>query len=809
MIKNFILTVIMLFCSELLYIQGQKYVSPSGNDANAGTIDAPFKTISRGLNGLKSGSILYVRKGVYHETVKFNSKRGSTESPIVIKNYQDEKVIIDGSQPIEELATSDWILHKDDIYKIHLKEDITQVFVDRVWMMAARWPNARFDKGEGWDKKTWAQGNEKLSGNTVLFDDPQNGHDLAKSGLDVKGAMAVMNIGKFVSCCRRVESHNAGQNFFEFKSFPRYLPKENYYFLEGKLEFLDNETEWYFDNFDKVLYLWVPGGGKPQANVRAKTMRRGMDFFKSNHIKVQGIDFFACNFGILNCNSIILEDCDFDYPTYNRRALGVTGEERAIEIRNGSNSKIINCAFRNTDGMGLRTLASNNITVENCEFTNIDYTVAHQPMGGGAVVFRRGSNCTFRRNTVTTSGSARGIGFDNKSVLELNYIRDLGHLQSDGSSAEFGGGAKDMLFSHNWFDSNRKSSARFSDGSRSVLPKSGMRTGILRNNVTTNPAQSITFMVKGDEREVYNNVAETNIVFADTSKDPKTSGIHRNSISANNATARYVSRVFPSFINPSGKHMTNWESKGDKEAFKLLFYDWDNKDFRPRPNSGLVDKGSVVMGINNEFRGKGPDIGAYELGDKDYWIPGRQLEKTSHPIPANGGKTIYERVDLIWLHAYKSGEAEIYFGDSASTLKSLGRFKNNIVNPGKLVANTTYYWRADAIVNGKVKQGEVWHFTAGVNTLGESIDSAQDISDHLWDKSSFKVYPNPTSGNMSIEIPEYDIRVSVYSVSGQLVLSKQVKKQFSQLETNALAKGIYIVRFEKEGHFIDKKIVKL
>lgn len=801
MVKNLILIPTILLCLGFFQVHGQKYVSPSGNDENNGTISSPFKTISKGIKALRSGDILYVREGVYHETAKINSKRGSKDAPIVIKNYQNEKVLIDGSQSIEELTTSDWVQHKDNIYKIQLNTDITQVFVDRVWMMAARWPNARFDKGEGWDqKKTWAQGNENLSGKTVLYDDPQNGHNLAATGIDVTGAMAVMNTGKFVSCCRLVESHEAGQDYFEFKTFPRYLPVKNYYFLEGKLEFLDNETEWYFDNVEKVLYLWTLGGGKPR-NVRVKTMERGMDFFKSDNIKVQGIDFFACNFRILRCDAITIEDCDFDYPTYNKRALGVTGLDRAIEIRKGSNSKIINCAFRNTDGMGLRTLASNNITVENSEFTNIDYTVAHQPMGGGAVVFRGGSNCVFRRNTVTTSGSARGIGFDNKSVLELNYISNLGHLQSDGSSAEFGGGAKNMLFTHNWFDANRKTSARFSDGPRGVLPNSGMRTGILKNNVTTNPAQTITFMVKGDERQVYNNVAETNIVFADTSGDPRNSGIHKNSISANNATARYVSRVFPSYSKPSGTHKTNYESEGNLEAFKKLFFDWDNKDFRPRPNSGLIDKGSVITGVNDLYRGLAPDIGAYELGDDNYWIPGRQLELPSHPIPTNGGKTIYERVDLIWLHAYKSVEAEVFFGESESSLQSLGRHRNNIVNPGELTEEKTYYWRVDPVVNGEVKRGNVWHFTAGVNTIDKPIN--------VLDKDSYKVYPNPNTGDVFIEIPIPDAKVTIYSLNGQLILTKHINNQFDQLEINKLATGVYIVQFEKNGYFIQKKIIKM
>ena len=45
------------------------YVSPLGNDTNAGTFAAPFKTITKGITSAQNGDTILVSAGVYHEYV--------------------------------------------------------------------------------------------------------------------------------------------------------------------------------------------------------------------------------------------------------------------------------------------------------------------------------------------------------------------------------------------------------------------------------------------------------------------------------------------------------------------------------------------------------------------------------------------------------------------------------------------------------------------------------------------------------------------------------------------------------------------
>jgi parallel beta-helix repeat protein len=73
------------------------YVSPSGNDANAGSLSAPFRTITKGVSRLVPGDHLLVRGGTYNEAVSIWNKYGTAAAPITVSAYPNEVAIIDGA----------------------------------------------------------------------------------------------------------------------------------------------------------------------------------------------------------------------------------------------------------------------------------------------------------------------------------------------------------------------------------------------------------------------------------------------------------------------------------------------------------------------------------------------------------------------------------------------------------------------------------------------------------------------------------------------------------------------------------------
>ena len=67
--------------------------------------------------------------------------------------------------------------------------------------------------------------------------------------------------------------------------------------------------------------------------------------------------------------------------------------------------------------------------------------------------------------------------------------------------------------------------------------------------------------------------------------------------------------------------------------------DPENLDFRPIPNSILVDAGKMIIGLTDDYIGSAPDIGAYEHGAKNYWIPGPKETVASMPVPVDSTTT--------------------------------------------------------------------------------------------------------------------------------------------------------------------------
>lgn len=98
------------------------YVSPMGLDTNSGTVDKPFKTISKGISVATPGTVIYIKPGTYKEKVTINSKKGNSANPIVlvgdttdVTNYP----IIDGGDvkftgktdsPAINIKNSSWIV---------------------------------------------------------------------------------------------------------------------------------------------------------------------------------------------------------------------------------------------------------------------------------------------------------------------------------------------------------------------------------------------------------------------------------------------------------------------------------------------------------------------------------------------------------------------------------------------------------------------------------------------------------------------------------------------------------------------------
>ena len=75
------------------------FVSPSGQDSNAGTEKEPFRTIQKGVDTLKPGDVLTIFPGRYHESVKWKFD-GSPELRTVVRAKIPGTVLLHGDRPV-------------------------------------------------------------------------------------------------------------------------------------------------------------------------------------------------------------------------------------------------------------------------------------------------------------------------------------------------------------------------------------------------------------------------------------------------------------------------------------------------------------------------------------------------------------------------------------------------------------------------------------------------------------------------------------------------------------------------------------
>lgn len=72
------------------------YVSTTGNDAAAGSIEAPFRTLAKAAQVAKPGDVVNVRGGVYTGKTTIQSK-GTAAAPIVFRAMAGETAVLDGT----------------------------------------------------------------------------------------------------------------------------------------------------------------------------------------------------------------------------------------------------------------------------------------------------------------------------------------------------------------------------------------------------------------------------------------------------------------------------------------------------------------------------------------------------------------------------------------------------------------------------------------------------------------------------------------------------------------------------------------
>ncbi|MBL7772242.1 MAG: right-handed parallel beta-helix repeat-containing protein [Chitinophagaceae bacterium] len=105
--KNLLGLITFIFISILSFSQTY-YVSPSGNNSNSGlSTSQPFATIQKGVDmAVDSGAVVNIMQGTYFEHVTFPNNSATTTNPIIIQNYLNDTVTIDGNGTASSFGSS-------------------------------------------------------------------------------------------------------------------------------------------------------------------------------------------------------------------------------------------------------------------------------------------------------------------------------------------------------------------------------------------------------------------------------------------------------------------------------------------------------------------------------------------------------------------------------------------------------------------------------------------------------------------------------------------------------------------------------
>jgi len=608
------------------------FVSSNGNDSNPGTVTNPFLTIQKAADTMIAGDICYIRQGSYHETIIMDDNDGSDGSTIIFSAYDGERVVLDGTMLLDVV----WEVYSGSIWKTTLDFPVWQLFAQRQEMVMARWPNANFTDGTVWDKENyWGHGtiddDPSAYENGTLIDEPHGDIDLANSGLDITGAIAILNVGSFKTWTRRVLSHSG--NTFTYDPVPGWKTKHHDYFLEGKLAFLDTEGEWFLDTLTNELYFWPPDNGDPNdLSIRGKVQSYAFEISNSDHVQIKNIEFFGTTFNFSNCDYAVIENCNLWFPSCYKRMLGVVDNQPDMSLfTSSSNCLVYKCAFRYTDGSVLEMYSGNN-TIEDCYFYHIDYT-STDLNGLMTTIQMGGSGNVFRRNTLHKLGASATLNPGDEALIELNDMYDSGYVQSDGAMVQcMVGQQPGVEIRYNWIHDTIKYGARF-DGNGDG------NNGLMHHNVIWNVQGGI--MIKGYEHMLYNNTAfdngDKNDIIIMIEQGGNEGTISRNN--AANKIAGHRTGNYEDYPVP-GIYDHNWNGYEMNTDIKEMLVDPENRDFRPITGSALIDSGVAVQGINDGYIGTAPDLGAYEYGG-EYWIPGITWD-----VDSIFGETFTEVIEL-------------------------------------------------------------------------------------------------------------------------------------------------------------------
>lgn len=602
------------------------FVSVDGSDTSGtGTKSNPFKTLQKGADMLEAGDTLYIRGGVYDEAFAVSAS-GTEDSPITIKNYNDEDVVIRATTKLTNWSSAGSNIWVTDMpWNMEDNGSENMLFNGEKSLILARYPNIPAGGSVLWPEVLYADFADRTSdylGERGIIEDaeldmPDGYWDGGK--VSIEAGLNWFNVSATIKSYTKGvlnlvdHDHSTSEYYDECPGDP--------YYIYDHLNALDAEDEFYFDRENNKMYFYSSKDPN-KLEIGARSEKYIMDLRGQSYINVEGINMRGAPPLITNTHHINFEWIDLE-ALYTPFAL--EGEYNTLKhshIYNGQNSLVavsgrynalFNCLI---EYAGLKGKSAAGLSVRNTMYAYIGY------------------------NTVRYAGRTCAAFSGTNSIYEYNDFYGAGSLTHDtGPTYDGVNSCGTSEYRYNWVHDNYTDGANFGlyfDNSSGDI--------VIHHNVVWNSADKGEGELRKDGWVAY------------ISNDPATGmSVYNNTfigdahmanlvdLSTNN---RMMNNIFFGEIQSNVKftaqrnNMLGW--------LDPKFVDMDNRDFRLTEESAAIDSGMEIEGITEGYVGNAPDLGAYEYGGED-WIPGHNFENPpvfEHKVPnyvkwhnvvANGG----------------------------------------------------------------------------------------------------------------------------------------------------------------------------
>jgi hypothetical protein len=323
------------------------YVSPTGNDAAAGTSNAPLATLAAARDKVKGNgpATVYLHGGTYYlaAPIVFGPEHsGTAAAPMIYRAFPGETPVISGGIKV----TSAWTTYSGSIMVTTIAQNlkVDQLFLNGKRQVLARYPNFDTTKDNGATRILDGYAADCISATRIArWANPAEGPGYIR-GLHTSmwGGNSYIITGKSGSAIIQqwVGDNNRGSGIHA-----------TYRMVENLFEELDAPGEWFYRKSTGQLFFWPPAGTNlASATVELASQDECIRLVGSAAGSAGSVKYIQFN-GITFTHTFrTLFSKPYETVLKSDWSIARTG---TVFMQNAENIKITNCFFDQVGGNGI------------------------------------------------------------------------------------------------------------------------------------------------------------------------------------------------------------------------------------------------------------------------------------------------------------------------------------------------------------------------------------------------------------------------------------------------------------------------